>query len=256
MRSLDIVQLAHLADRPAPQLSGGQQQRVALARAVATEPSLLLLDEPLSNLDAKLRIEMRHELKDMVKQLNITTLYVTHDQVEALSMSDRLAVMSEGLILQLGTPAEVYLNPNSEFTANFLGKANVLPARVMGAPEGGLCTVETPCGTFSCPAVEWADAGKHGLVVFRPEGLELLQTEPNGPYVIRGTVREASFIGDVVEYGVEVEGRSTQLRAKDDPYSAAEEGATVWLQLAPQRCLLIPADDAAVAEQISAPVAG
>ena len=148
-------------------------------------------------------------------------------------------------------------NPNSEFTANFLGKANVLPARVMmGAPEGGLCTVETPCGTFSCPAVEWADAGKHGLVVFRPEGLELLQTEPNGPNVIRGTVREASFIGDVVEYGIEVEGRSAQLRAKGDPYSAAEEGATVWLQLAPRRCLLIPADDAAVAEQISAPVAG
>ncbi|MEK7216756.1 MAG: ABC transporter ATP-binding protein, partial [Chloroflexota bacterium] len=248
----ELVQLDHLASRPAPLLSGGQQQRVALARAIATEPKLLLLDEPLSNLDAKLREEMRHEIKEMVKQLNITTLYVTHDQVEALSMSDRLAIMSGGRILQMGSPAEVYLHPNSEFTANFLGKANVLPARISGGVSGGLWDVETPCGTLRCPATDWAAAGKHGLVIFRPEGLEVLAHEAAGPNVIRGTVREASFIGEVVEYGIEIEGRSARLRAKGDPYGAVEEGASVWLRLPPQRCLLIPADGLAAAEPVPA----
>jgi iron(III) transport system ATP-binding protein len=131
MHALGLVQLADLARRPATQVSGGQQQRVALARALALEPKVLLLDEPLSNLDAKLRNEMRQELKDLVSRLQITTVYVTHDQVEALSMSDRLAVMQQGVIAQEGSPQDVYFTPASEFVAAFVGKANIVEGTIV-----------------------------------------------------------------------------------------------------------------------------
>src|SRR5690606_16092918 len=126
LEALRLVQLDHLADRPAPYLSGGQQQRVALARSLVTHPSLLLLDEPLSNLDAKLREEMRFEIKELTSRLGITTVYVTHDQAEALSMSDRIAVMSTGRILQLASPKELYVDPVSAEVARIVGTANVL----------------------------------------------------------------------------------------------------------------------------------
>src|SRR5918911_1799345 len=125
MRALNLVQLDALARRPAPMLSGGQQQRVALARAIASEPAVLLLDEPLSNLDARLRDDMRHEIKSLVRRLGTTTLYVTHDQLEALSMSDRVALINQGRIIQEGAPREVYLRPVDAFAANFLGRTNL-----------------------------------------------------------------------------------------------------------------------------------
>ena len=141
-----MVQLDHLADRDAPFLSGGQQQRVALARALVVRPKLLLLDEPLSNLDAKLREEMRLEIKELTGRLGISTIYVTHDQAEALSMSDRIAVMSGGKILQLGTPREIYLEPLSASVARIVGNVNVLRGTVVGdaVSADGPCPAAAP----------------------------------------------------------------------------------------------------------------
>jgi iron(III) transport system ATP-binding protein len=135
MDALKLVQLDHLADRDAPYLSGGQQQRVALARSLVVNPKLLLLDEPLSNLDAKLREEMRFEIKELTGRLGISTIYVTHDQAEALSMSDQIAVMSGGKILQQGTPREIYLEPVSASVARIVGSVNVLQGAVVGSPD-------------------------------------------------------------------------------------------------------------------------
>jgi iron(III) transport system ATP-binding protein len=138
MQALEMVQLADYAERPSPHLSGGQQQRVALARALVHEPRLLLLDEPLSNLDAKLRDAMRVELRLLVKSLGITTVFVTHDQLEAMSMSDQIALMRAGKVVQLGAPRDVYLRPNSAFAADFMGRSNMI-AGVLSSPATGHC---------------------------------------------------------------------------------------------------------------------
>src|SRR5436190_2987845 len=170
MRALSLVQLDSLASRPAPMLSGGQQQRVALARAVASEPAVLLLDEPLSNLDAKLREDMRHEIKTLVRRLGTTTLYVTHDQLEALSMSDRVALVNEGNIVQEGAPRDVYLRPADSFAANFLGRTNLLEGRVTDAALG---TVETRWGTLRVALPRPMTSGTEVTVGFRPESVVL-----------------------------------------------------------------------------------
>ena len=242
MGALELVQLGHLADRPAPQLSGGQQQRVALARALAHEPKVLLLDEPLSNLDAKLREEMRQELKELVGRLHTTTLYVTHDQVEALAMSDRLAVMHDGVIEQEGAPRDIYLNPASRFVASFLGKTNALEGRVSAlGDDGRTADVETQCGVLNCALPAWAAKGSEVLVVFRPESISLHRAHPGaGLNVIEGRVGALSFIGDVVEYRVEAGLRS--LGARGDPFDVYDEGSRIFLGVAPERCLLVAAE--------------
>jgi energy-coupling factor transporter ATP-binding protein EcfA2/quercetin dioxygenase-like cupin family protein len=150
-RALGVVKLDHLASRPATDLSGGQQQRLALARALVMEPPLLLLDEPLSNLDAKLRDEMRFELKRLQRELGITGVYVTHDQVEALAMSNRVAVMRDGKIEQVGPPREVYERPRSRFVADFIGTSNFIDG-VVRAKQDGVYTVETPDGELRVPS--------------------------------------------------------------------------------------------------------
>jgi iron(III) transport system ATP-binding protein len=237
MNALSLVQLQDYADRPAPQLSGGQQQRVALARAVACEPQLLLLDEPLSNLDARLREEMRNELRDLVTRLNMTALYVTHDQVEALSMSDQLIVMADGAIVQEGSPAEVYLNPNSEFSANFLGRANILRGTVseVGADRQG--TVVTPGGSLNCAIPQWADASREVLITFRPEAITFARQQVDGVNALRGEVASVTFVGDAVEYVIKV--GDMEVRVKGDPFDAAAVGESVWLRVPPARCLVI-----------------
>jgi iron(III) transport system ATP-binding protein len=146
MKALELVELGHLADRYASKLSGGQQQRIALARAIVAEPDVLLLDEPLSNLDAALRETMRAELRKLQRRLNITTVYVTHDQAEALSMSDRIAVMRTGRFMEIATPEELYYHPKSPFAAEFIGGANVIPGQVSDRREGGLAAVSTAFG--------------------------------------------------------------------------------------------------------------
>jgi iron(III) transport system ATP-binding protein len=227
MHALQLVQLEQFASRPAPMLSGGQQQRVALARAVASEPALLLLDEPLSNLDARLREDMRQEIKALVQRLAITTIYVTHDQLEALSMSDRLALLNQGRIVQEGAPREVYLQPADAFAANFLGRSNLLEGVVTPTGE-----VETRWGRLRCALPSGAVVGSEVTVGFRPESVELVD---DGDLV--GKVVSASFAGEAVEYQVDLGGKV--VRIKTEPYRLREPGDRVVLRVPPERCYLL-----------------
>jgi iron(III) transport system ATP-binding protein len=233
MHALKLVQLDEFARRPAPMLSGGQQQRVALARAVASEPNLLLLDEPLSNLDARLREDMRVEIKALVQRLGITTIYVTHDQLEALSMSDRLALLNQGRIVQEGAPREVYLQPADAFAASFLGRTNLLEGTV-----GTSGAIETQWGRLRCDLPESAVAGDQVTVGFRPESVELGPDRPDEG--LHGKVVSASFVGEAVEYLVDL-GDAHTVRAKGDPFNLLSAGAPVLLRVAPQRCYVLDA---------------
>ena len=212
--ALDLVRLGHLAKRRPRELSGGQQQRVALARALVIEPTILLLDEPLSNLDAKLRDEMRAEITDIQRRLGITTVFVTHDQAEALAMCDRIAVMEHGRIAQLGTPHDIYEHPASEFVADFVGRSNRIPAesRPGGIALGGhLVQTATP-----------APPGPVTLMI-RPHRIEL--APPAGPdwNSVPGTVTRVTYVGDLLAVDLDVAGaifhaeRPTQPGTKPPP---------------------------------------
>ena len=235
MKALQLVQLAGLENRPAPFLSGGQQQRVALARAIVDEPKVLLLDEPLSNLDAKLREEMRFELRDLVLRLRITSLYVTHDQIEALSMSDRIAVMSNGKIVQEGTPREIYLTPKDRFVADFLGKSNFLEGRVLELfPGAGQGKVDTAIGTLHCLITLAVKPGDTVLLGFRPAAVRVLDDGRVGKInALRGEISSTSFAGDFLECQVRVENQ--QLRALLDPYREFKVGEVISLQIPEDR---------------------
>jgi iron(III) transport system ATP-binding protein len=232
MRALSLVQLDQYATRPAPMLSGGQQQRVALARAIASEPAVLLLDEPLSNLDAKLRDDMRHEIKGLVHRLGTTTLYVTHDQLEALSMSDRVALLNEGTVVQEGAPRDVYLRPADSFAANFLGRTNLIEGRVAEPVSG---RVETRWGVLRCVLPSGLAQGAEVTIGFRPESVVL--STSNGMDGLHGKVAAASFVGDAVEYQIDLDGQL--LRAKGQPFEVLEEGREVLVQVAPERCYVL-----------------
>jgi iron(III) transport system ATP-binding protein len=240
-RVLALVQLSGLEDRPAPFLSGGQQQRVALARAVVHEPVLLLLDEPLSNLDASLREEMRVELRLLVKRLNITTVYVTHDQTEALSMSDRIAVMHQGQVVQEGTPREIYLQPKSMFVASFIGRSNFVEGTVRDGGAGtALARVETPLGPLLCRAPAGGLAAGAVVVAIRPESVRVSAKRPadDTPNTIEGKVDFVSFLGEAVEFQTTVGGIA--LRAKADSLIDLQPGQAVHLELPPERCVALP----------------
>jgi iron(III) transport system ATP-binding protein len=243
MKALSLVQLDELEDRPAPFLSGGQQQRVALARALVYEPRVLLLDEPLSNLDAKLREEMRVELKQLVARLHITTLYVTHDQAEALALSDRVAVMNQGSIAQEGSPREIYLKPRDTFTANFIGKTNLFEGTVVdgGEPEG-MGTVETLVGRLSCRLPDGLRRGDEVQIVIRPEGVNILQGSPEGKNnVVQGEVVFVSFQGDAVEYEIQI--GDNHCKIKSDSLTEIGREKKVFLYFSPERCLVIPKEN-------------
>ena len=242
LKALEMVELGHLADRPAPLLSGGQQQRVALARALVHEPRLLLLDEPLSNLDAKLRDTMRTEIRNLVKSLGITTLFVTHDQVEAIGMSDQIVLMKAGRIVQQGAPRDIYLRPNSVFTADFMGRSNLLP----GVLEAGGATgrARTAIGPISGVAGPELTPGAQVMVVVRPQAILVTPaTEASGPNRFKARVDAMTFLGDVVETEVEVGGRKLTLML--DPYTALSVGQELVLELPPERCVIVPADEPA-----------
>ena len=207
-RVLELTGLSAMAQRAPSQLSGGQQQRVALARAIVMEPQVLLFDEPLSNLDAKLRDQMRVEIRDLQQRVGITSLYVTHDQTEAMSISDRIVVMNGGMIEQIGTPAEVYARPASRFVADFIGKANFLTATV--GSGGALRLSETVLGTgYSGQAPE----GSTVTVLLRPEAVRLSTT----PGSLRGRVVRAMFLGSVAEYLVQEEDGTEWLVDQPNP---------------------------------------
>jgi iron(III) transport system ATP-binding protein len=221
---LALVELSGYEKRAPNQLSGGQQQRVALARALIMEPKVLLMDEPLSNLDAKLREQMRTEIRRIQKYLGITSVYVTHDQVEAMTISDRIVVMNEGRIEQVGTPIETYRFPRSRFVADFIGRANFIPGQVRGQQNGRL-NLEMMGVSLSVTAAEASyESGAEVTVVVRPEMMVLNREQSQ----VEGIVRRASYLGDVVEYDVEV-GQQLLSMVENDPRHVTihAEGETV-----------------------------
>lgn len=244
--ALAIVRLDGLQDRPAPNLSGGQQQRLALARALVREPKILLLDEPLSNLDAKLREQLRIELRHLQRQLGITTIYVTHDQAEALAMSDSVAVMSQGKIVQTGRPRDIYEHPISQFTANFIGSTNFLTGTVVdGDGENGDRSVLTEQGLIACPVPKDIPAGMAVLVSIRPQHI-LSAREPFQPDVnnLVGILKSEAFMGEYLDCQVEV--GSKVLRVFMPPGLQFQSGEKVNLQLPENRCTVVLQDAASI----------
>ena len=209
---LELVALTGLENRAPNQLSGGQQQRVALARALVMEPKVLLMDEPLSNLDAKLREQMRSEIRRIQQVLGITSVYVTHDQVEAMTISDRIVVMNEGRIDQVGTPSDTYRHPRSRFVADFIGRANFIEGVVRSQLDGKVVIEMLGQRLTVDAAGDNYEINTDVTVVVRPEMMELNSASNH----VDGTVRRASYLGDVVEYDVEVQGRLLAL-VENDP---------------------------------------
>ena len=241
-QALDQVQLSGLGDRHPRQLSGGQQQRVALARAIVTEPTVLLLDEPLSNLDLKLREAMRLELKALQHRLGLTTIYVTHDQSEALVMSDRIVVMNRGRAEQVGSPLDIYERPATSFVADFIGTMNTLPATPAGERDGRL-ELRTPGGLLLRLPAQPVKIGRL-LVAVRPEKCRVTADAPAGDNVIRAQVTEAVYLGTTIRYHLTLRGGEGLL--VDDlnvPGSGVRKGDEAWAVIPPEHCLLLEARD-------------
>ena len=240
---LERLGLGNLADRLAPNLSGGQQQRVALARALVAEPQVLLLDEPLSNLDAKLREQMRFELKTLHDVMKITTVYVTHDQEEALAISDRIGLMHEGALLEVGSPAKLYLNPAHKITADFLGSSNFVPATVResGNLAGDEMLVDSPIGSFVARrSIEW-EPGMPALLFFRPEYVKVsedLDSHANGTNHGSAIVERITFLGNSVD--VLVRCGEIPLRARVHPSDVPMGGRSVHFSVDANSCIVFP----------------
>jgi iron(III) transport system ATP-binding protein len=197
---LEMVKLVGFENRGIDQMSGGQQQRVSLARALVVRPKCLLLDEPLSNLDAQLRLEMRSEIRSIVKENGLTGVYVTHDQAEALSMADRMAVMDNGHVEQIGTPEEIYRDPATAYVAAFIGETNLLKGTVDGEEEG-MVTVETEAGEFTgrMTARDWSPKkGDRATVSVRPEAIGLSESDDDS----QGVILETTYLGNLIQYRV------------------------------------------------------
>jgi iron(III) transport system ATP-binding protein len=271
--ALEKVGLGGLGARPAPMLSGGQQQRAALARAIVAEPEILILDEPLSNLDAGMRVQMRTELKRLQQTLGVTTVYVTHDQEEALAMSDTIAVMRNGALIQMGKPEEIYDSPRSQFVASFIGQTNMIAGAAGRAiPGGEVGTVESEVGPLQGrnPAGE-AVSGPVCLSV-RPEGVTLGAADTSGSDTsgsdtsrsdtsrseagqVHGTVTERVYLGGTVHYVVTVAGRTITSRrpSVEAPHSV---GDPVTVTISPRAAVVIPDEPAAAGGQEQVTVAG
>ena len=237
--ALELVQLGDLGARSASKLSGGQQQRVALARAFVFSPSVLLFDEPLSNLDAKLRGEMRVELKELQRRLDITSVYVTHDLEEALAISDRIVVMRDGVIEQVGTPGEIYDRPRSTFVADFIGSANLIRGRRRPDLErDGAVVLETAGGALVHGTALDRSAGTDVLMAVRTVRLRLDRARPVGTVnVWPARVRRRVFQGDFTQYHVDWDGRTLVVRSADA--EALGEGADVFVSVDPRFCVLL-----------------
>jgi ABC-type Fe3+/spermidine/putrescine transport system ATPase subunit len=224
---LDFLGLPDLEQASPLHLSGGQQQRVALARALVVEPDVLLLDEPLSNLDAKLRVRVRTELKEIQQSLGKTTIFVTHDQEEALSISDRLAIMEAGRFHQVGTPVEVYTHPSNRFVADFVGIANFLPGSVRAiAPEG--LVIETALGRLIVPPRRKHLEGQRVTILMRPEAVRL-SADP-GPGKLPARIRSTSFLGGTRRHHVQV-GELSLIADESSPGMVEGTGKEVWLSM-------------------------
>jgi iron(III) transport system ATP-binding protein len=241
--ALDLVQLGHLAGRESTKLSGGQQQRLALARALVQEPDLLLLDEPLSNLDAKLREQMRFELKRLQRDLGITSLYVTHDQAEALALSNQIAVMRDGVVQQIGTPREIYEEPANKFVADFIGSTNFLSGTIEGKSDNGEgYKIKTDQGILECEAGQVEDGAKDVIVSIRPEYISVSETKPAGDVnVLQGEVSNWVYLGEMTDVDLMIEGKVFRVRTHPD--MAIERNKKLWVQMPPHRCVVLVLDD-------------
>ena len=243
-RVLEQVRIADLAGRKPNQLSGGQQQRVALARTLVVEPGVLLLDEPLANLDAKLRLEMRNEIRRLCKESGLTAVYVTHDQKEALSVSDRLAVMDRGRLAQVGTPRGVYTRPATAFVAEFIGETHFLPARVT-AVEAGAVRLETPLGVFRSTAFpDGLAVGSEVVMSLRPEALRPAPASSASLPVNRfaATVRDTVYLGAQAQYAVAAaaDGARTFQVLEQNPRTPLAPGTAVSLEFDPADTVVLP----------------
>jgi iron(III) transport system ATP-binding protein len=230
LEALSKVHMEHLADRKPNELSGGQQQRVALARAIVVEPDVLLLDEPLSNLDAKLRLEMRGEIRRICTSLGITTVYVTHDQKEALSIADRMAILKDGKVQQVGTPSEVYRQPNSKFVAEFIGETNFVPA--MKSEFG----YETPFGTLRSTS---QSPEEEAVCSIRPEAVVVCDS-PASENGFSGVCVETVYLGEIAQHKVRVHDDLVLRVTEVNPSHLGKVGDEMHLKVAPKDVVPLP----------------
>ena len=241
--ALEMVKLTHLAQRKPDQMSGGQRQRVALARALIKRPKVLLLDEPLSALDAKLREDMRLELTRLQETVGITFIIVTHDQDEALSMASRIAVMDKGAVQQIATPAELYEHPVNRFVADFIGKVNLIDAKVLGNRGTSITCEAKGLGRLEIPLDR--PCGDSVTVAVRPEKLKIGKTEPEGATLIKiaGKVRDVAYYGDTSHVIIEAaDGLDLSVNVQNDSReggSGVERGQTVWVHWLPEDSIVL-----------------
>jgi len=252
---LTTVGLDAFSERSAQQLSGGQQQRLSLARALVSQPKLLLLDEPLSNLDAALRDQMRIELRRLQKEAGVATLYVTHDQSEALAMSDRIAVMRDGLIEQIGTPRQIYYSPANLFVAGFVGRTNMIPVRAaVPRPAGATISVETTIGNVIASAPE-GGPGRLAAVAIRPEFVELAMASSSagaaaGPNRFPGRIEHVLFYGDAADFEVRLaSGDLVTIRML--PTDAFSVSSDVIVHFPQQHVICLPEESSATNAELS-----
>ena len=235
---LDFVQLSGFEKRPATKLSGGQQQRVALARALVAEPKVILFDEPLSNLDAKLREETRKELRTFLTELQITAVYVTHDRIEALALSDRIAVMRSGRIVEEGNPKKIYFNSDHRFVADFIGRANLIEGTVSSL-EDDHAVIETGIGPVVGLNSQNIQPGTGAALCVRPEFMRLASTdEAGGRNVFKGKVDTLIFVGEAYEGEIRI--GETLLTTTIPPTVDIGEGDEVFVSFDPDHCFLLP----------------
>ncbi|MCA0457071.1 MAG: ABC transporter ATP-binding protein [Chloroflexi bacterium] len=234
---LDLIHMQEFAGRYPHQLSGGQQQRVALARAIAIRPQVLLMDEPLSALDAKIRINLRQEIRAIQRQLGITTIYVTHDQEEALSISDRIVVMSKGKMEQVGTPLDIYNAPKTRFVASFVGTLNLLDAQVTDARNGKIKIDDQEIAVGQ--QIQNASTGKQVSVAIRPEAISLNGHSSTGNH-LNGAVEDVSFLGSVVRVRVKLENQHVNFDTFNNPNLVPPAiGQPVSLTFMPEACMVV-----------------
>ncbi len=239
---LELVGLAGLEGRYPTQLSGGQQQRVALARALVRNPKVLLLDEPLSNLDAKLRERMRFEIKSLVRRMHITTVYVTHDQAEAMVISDRIALMDAGNIVQVGTPEEIYKKPANRFVADFIGTTNFISGEILEVlKERDLAYVHTEFGQkMLCRVLDFATATPNKKVhaSIRPEDIEVFTEPPEyRDNLFKGIIMHRAYLGNLLYFFINID--STLIRVQAPYNMVQKEGEELFLFLNPEKCIVL-----------------
>lgn len=230
---LSLVKMEHLDNRYPGELSGGQQQRVALARALVYSPRLLLLDEPLANLDALVRESVRFEIKELQRQTQVTTIYVTHDQSEAMVLSDKVFVMENGVLIQEGTPSEIYCNPKSKFVASFVGTSNFIYGEVSRIEEDRLIVKTDEGNEIRCPPInrDRMAPGKRLVLCVRPEDFEVHANRPKEDVnVLKARILKSAFLGNIINYWVEVKGLTLRVQAHPS-FERERQGDTIFLRI-------------------------